>query len=196
MTQLLSHRVTVRPVPADPNVSCLFAAGSPTDTVGSQNFQTFSTRQIAFWWQSGRCRQCYTDFLLQCAGDIKADHTDSGIIMDSAELRGWLFACLSAVTAFTITMLTHCSHSPCCQCVHSHHVVTVLTITVMSQYSQSPYYHSALNRHVITVFQITAIMLFIMAVLSQCSQSPVHHHVHNRCAIRMFTITMLSLCPQ
>ena len=29
----------------DPNGSCLFATGSPTDTVGSQNFQTFSTRQ-------------------------------------------------------------------------------------------------------------------------------------------------------
>ena len=29
----------------DPNESCLFAAGSPTDTVGSQNYQTFSTRQ-------------------------------------------------------------------------------------------------------------------------------------------------------
>ena len=28
------------------NRSCLFAAGSPTDTVGSQNFRTFSTRQI------------------------------------------------------------------------------------------------------------------------------------------------------
>ena len=30
---------------ADPNGSCLFADGLPTDTVGSQNFQTFSTRQ-------------------------------------------------------------------------------------------------------------------------------------------------------
>ena len=29
----------------DPNGNCLFAAGSPTDTFGSQNFQTFSTRQ-------------------------------------------------------------------------------------------------------------------------------------------------------
>ena len=28
-----------------PNGSCLFAAGSPTGTVVSQNFQTFSTRQ-------------------------------------------------------------------------------------------------------------------------------------------------------
>ena len=32
----------------NPNGSCLFAAGSPTDTVGSQNFRTFSTRQITF----------------------------------------------------------------------------------------------------------------------------------------------------
>ena len=29
----------------DPNGSCLFSVGSPTDTVGSQNIQTFSTRQ-------------------------------------------------------------------------------------------------------------------------------------------------------
>ena len=28
-----------------PNGSCLFAAFLPTDTVGSQNFQSFSTRQ-------------------------------------------------------------------------------------------------------------------------------------------------------
>ena len=69
----------------DPNGSCLFAAGSSTHTVGSQNFQTFSTRQIAFWWRSGRCRQCYSDFQLQCAGDIEADHTDSGIVMDCAD---------------------------------------------------------------------------------------------------------------
>ena len=32
----------------NPNGSCLFAAGSPTDTFGSQNFLTFSTRQISF----------------------------------------------------------------------------------------------------------------------------------------------------
>ena len=31
-----------------PIESCLFMAGSPTDTVVSQNIQTFSTRQIAF----------------------------------------------------------------------------------------------------------------------------------------------------
>ena len=37
----------------DPNGCCLFAAGLPTDTVGSQNFQTFSTRQsphLGDWW--------------------------------------------------------------------------------------------------------------------------------------------------
>ena len=37
----------------DPNGSCLFAAGSPTNTVGSQSFQTFSTRQtphLGNWW--------------------------------------------------------------------------------------------------------------------------------------------------
>ena len=38
-----------------------------------------------FCWRNGRCRQCYTDFLLQCAGDIEADHTDSGIVMDCVD---------------------------------------------------------------------------------------------------------------
>ena len=36
------------PVKPDLNGSCLFAAGSPTDTIGSRNFQTFPTCQIAF----------------------------------------------------------------------------------------------------------------------------------------------------
>ena len=63
----------------------LFAAGSPTDTVGSQNFRTFSTRQIAFLVVERPMPQCYSDFLLQCAGDIEADHTDSGIVMDCAD---------------------------------------------------------------------------------------------------------------
>ena len=36
----------------------------------------------SFWWLSG---QCYSDFLLQCAGDVEADHTNSGIIMDCAD---------------------------------------------------------------------------------------------------------------
>ena len=69
----------------DTNGICLVAAGSPTDTVGGQNFQIFSTRQIAFLWLSGRCRQCYSDFLLQCAGDVESDHTDSGIVKDCAD---------------------------------------------------------------------------------------------------------------
>ena len=69
----------------DPKGSCLFAAGSPTDTFGRQNFQAFSSRQVAFWWRNGRCRQCCTDFLHQCAGDVEADHTDSGIAVDSAD---------------------------------------------------------------------------------------------------------------
>ena len=34
---------------------------------------------------SRRCRQCYSDFLLQRAGDIEADHTDSGIFMGCAD---------------------------------------------------------------------------------------------------------------
>ena len=40
--------------------------------------------KLPFWWRSGRCRQCYSDFLPQCAGDIEADHTDSEIAMDCA----------------------------------------------------------------------------------------------------------------
>ena len=39
LRQRLSHATV------DPNGSCLFATESPTDTVGSQNFNTFSTRQ-------------------------------------------------------------------------------------------------------------------------------------------------------
>ena len=40
-----THTPTVTNSSADPNGSCLFAAGLPTDTVGRQNFQPFSTRQ-------------------------------------------------------------------------------------------------------------------------------------------------------
>ena len=38
-----------------------------------------------FLWLSGRCRQCYSDFLLQCVGYVVAEYTDSGIAMDSAD---------------------------------------------------------------------------------------------------------------
>ena len=41
--------------------------------------------KLPSWWRSGRCRQCNSDFLLQCAGEIEADHTDSGIAMDCAD---------------------------------------------------------------------------------------------------------------
>ena len=37
----------------DPNGSCLYAAGLPTETIGSQNFLAFSTRQtphLGDWW--------------------------------------------------------------------------------------------------------------------------------------------------
>ena len=44
--------------------------------------------QLPFWWRSGRCRHCYSDFLLQCAGDIEADHTDS-LPNRCWPLRGW-----------------------------------------------------------------------------------------------------------
>ena len=38
-----------------------------------------------FYWWSSRCRQCYSDILLQYAGDILANHTDSEIVMDCAD---------------------------------------------------------------------------------------------------------------
>ena len=41
-----------------------------------------------FWWRSGRCRHCCSDFLLQCAGNIEADHTDS-LPNRCRPLRGW-----------------------------------------------------------------------------------------------------------
>ena len=41
--------------------------------------------KLPFCWLSGRCRQSYSDFLIMCAGDIEADHTDSGIAMDCAD---------------------------------------------------------------------------------------------------------------
>ena len=46
------HRLS-RGVKSDPNGGCLFAAELPTDTVGSQSSQTFSTRQtphLGDWW--------------------------------------------------------------------------------------------------------------------------------------------------
>ena len=38
-----------------------------------------------FLWRIGRFQQCYSDFLLQCAEDIEADHTDSGIVIDCTD---------------------------------------------------------------------------------------------------------------
>ena len=67
-------------MPLAQNGSCRFAAGSPTDTVGSQNVRTFSTRQIAFL-----VAQRSMSAMLQCAGGSEADHTDSGIAMDCAD---------------------------------------------------------------------------------------------------------------
>ena len=54
-----------------PNGSCLFAAGSPTDTVDSQNFWAFSTRQIAYLVAERRMPALLLRLLLQCAGDIE-----------------------------------------------------------------------------------------------------------------------------
>ena len=38
-----------------------------------------------YWWRSGQCRQCCSDFLPMFAGDIEAYHTNSGIVMDCAD---------------------------------------------------------------------------------------------------------------
>ena len=86
----------------DPNGSCLFAAESPTDSVGRITYRhcrpdhlpTLSAAKISelsllvklpFRWRSGRCRQSNSDFLLLCAGKIEADHADSGIVLDCAD---------------------------------------------------------------------------------------------------------------
>ena len=53
------------------NGSCLFAAGSPTDTVDSQNVRTLSTRQIAFMLAERPMPALMLRLLLQCAGDIE-----------------------------------------------------------------------------------------------------------------------------
>ena len=58
--------------------SCLFMAGSLTNTVGSQNFLYSSNRLFG----NGAAD---ADFLLQCVGDMEADHTDSGIVMGCAD---------------------------------------------------------------------------------------------------------------
>ena len=64
------------------------------DSSRPENIRTLSAAQTSelpllvethFWWLNGRCRQCCSDFLLQCAGDIEADHTDNGVIMDCAD---------------------------------------------------------------------------------------------------------------
>ena len=53
------------------NGSCHLAARLPTDTVDSQNFQTFSTRQIVFLVAERPMPALLLRHLLQCAGDIK-----------------------------------------------------------------------------------------------------------------------------
>ena len=60
-----------------------------------------------FWWRSGRCLQCYTDFMLRCAGDLEAYHTDSGVVIDCAEtlhLGDWW---VELTTATTSRLLSH-----------------------------------------------------------------------------------------
>ena len=49
----------------------------------------FSVPAMVLRLYSSVCRQYYSDFLLQCAGDIEADHTDSGIVMDCADQNWW-----------------------------------------------------------------------------------------------------------
>ena len=67
----LSIHLFSRTIIKSPNRSCLFAAGSPTDTVDSQNFWTFSTRQIAFLVAERSTPALPLRKLLQCAGDIE-----------------------------------------------------------------------------------------------------------------------------
>ena len=53
----------------------------PTPSVAKNSEDSLLVKST-FWWRSGQFRQCCSDFLLQCAGDIEADHTDSVIPMD------------------------------------------------------------------------------------------------------------------
>ena len=52
---------------------------------GSEKFRTLPTRQITFLVAEWPMPQFCLDFLLQCAGDIEIDHTDSGIVVDCAD---------------------------------------------------------------------------------------------------------------
>ena len=54
-----------------PNGSCLFTSGSPDDTLDSQNFRTFSSRQIAFLVAERSMPALLLQLLHQCAGDIE-----------------------------------------------------------------------------------------------------------------------------
>ena len=62
--------------------SFLFAAGSPTDTVDSQTFRTFSTRQIAFF-VAGRLMPA---MLLRLSASL---HIQS-ILVGWLEFRFWI----------------------------------------------------------------------------------------------------------
>ena len=68
---------------SDPSGSCLYVAGSPTDN--AKTSEIYILVKSPAWWQCGRCRQRHSDFLLQWAYDIEADHSDSGIVIDSAD---------------------------------------------------------------------------------------------------------------
>ena len=50
-----------------------------------KTFELSLLAKLPFWRWSGQCWQCYSNFQLQCAVDIEADHTDSGIVMDCAD---------------------------------------------------------------------------------------------------------------
>ena len=56
-----------------------------TRTIGGQNFRTFSTRRIAFLEAKRPMPAMLLRLLLQHAGNIEADHTDSGIVVDGAD---------------------------------------------------------------------------------------------------------------
>ena len=65
-----------------------------------------------FWWRCGPCRQWYSDFLLQCAGDIEADHTISGIVIECAyrireipHLGDWWYELATTTTTTHLCLL-------------------------------------------------------------------------------------------
>ena len=81
MTNMMMMMMTIRKEVASSRLDCL-----PTLSAAKTSKLSLLVKSH-FWRRSGRCRQCCSDFLLQCSGDIEADHTDSGIHMDCADRK-------------------------------------------------------------------------------------------------------------